>query len=110
VAFTLTTSERFPVNRFWNLVPTTSTLNLQKSNRIPGITDVIAYRYREFLRLVTARPSPLIAADLDWTWRKYFQSAPPTSPTPAQTTQSLWSIMESSLERLERAGVDVWCP
>ena len=101
---------RFPVNRFWNLVPTTSTLNLQKSNRIPGITDVIAYRYREFLRLVTARPSPLIAADLDWTWRKYFQSAPPTSPTPAQTTQSLWSIMESSLERLERAGVDVWCP
>ena len=71
---------------------------------------VIAGRYRDFLHLVTAQPTPLILAGLDWTWRKYFQSAPPTSPTPAQTTQSLWSIMESSWQRLERAGVDVWKP
>ncbi len=101
---------RFPVDRFWNLVPTTAKLNGQKAARIPLMTAEIKGRYCAFLDALTASPSPHIAEDMDWTWRKYFQSAQNSHSQTARPTAALWSIMEASLDRLEQAGVDLWEP
>lgn len=65
---------RLPVNRFWNLVPTTGTINSKKSDRLIRLTDEIREdRLRDHVRRCLEEPSELIEHDLRATYQKYFK-------------------------------------
>lgn len=99
---------RFPVNLFWNLVPTTPSTNLSKSDRLPRFADPVRDRYLSYLRACIEKGGQDAAIDLDWTWRKYFQQVGFGPRSPVALAGSIWTVVERAWSRLEQAGVDVW--
>jgi len=101
---------RFPVELFWNLVPSAPAANLEKSDRIPRLTSDVRDRYRQLIGLAVHSSDEHVLADLAWTYRKFLQqpSVPPT-PLP-DAAASVWSVVQGSWARLEAAGVSVWDP
>ena len=101
---------RFPVNLFWNLVPAQPALNLQKSDRVPALTEPFAGRYREFISSCLAIGTPLLRRQLQVTWRRYFQEPEPPALPQRQLADQLFEMVRLSHDRLDRAGVETWEP
>ncbi len=98
---------RFPVNYFWNIVPTTSVLNQSKGNKLPPLVGDIADRYKVFLATVLKAGAPTVANDLHSTWRQHFQHDT-FCTEPRELRDSLWSIVNQTHAKLESSGVEVW--
>jgi hypothetical protein len=99
---------RFPVNLFWNLVPTSASLNGEKSDRLPRLTPGVTERYHDYLTHCVRSQASLVPSHLDWTWRKYYQQQGFGPLSEAEVVGSLEAVMERTWARLERAGVAVW--
>jgi hypothetical protein len=99
---------RFPVNLFWNVVPTSAALNNEKRDRVPDLEGAVRERYLDFLSRCVNAKLEIVQRDLHRTWRQYFQSTgvPPTPP--AEVAQSLWTLVDRTRSNLEGLGVDVW--
>lgn len=104
---------RFPVNYFWNLVPSTKAANRGvggKFDRIPKLSDPLLHRYAEFLRRCLDHGSIIVARDVDATYRQHFQQPAPEDWYGDRTVRALQSAMETSWARLATAGVEIWEP
>lgn len=100
----------FPVNLFWNLVPSAAAMNTEKAARVPTLTNQFRERYLDFLTQCLGSGLHLVLEDERETYRRYFQSnSPPTSP-PGERARALLSLLEKSHGRLVDAGVDSWEP
>jgi hypothetical protein len=99
---------RFPVNLFWNVVPTTPQVNQDKGARLPHLDSEVGERYRAFLaRCVDASPEP-VRRDLAATWRQYFQTSGLQAATQPGAVARLWSMIDSTRRNLAELGVDSW--
>jgi len=73
---------RLPVNRFWNLVPTRSTINRKKSDRLLSLTDEFRYdRLPEHLDRCLSTDDDLIKNDLTATYQKFYKRPAPENQT-----------------------------
>ena len=101
---------RFPVNYFWNIVPTTRKLNQQKRDKLPSLEGAIADRYRQYLDVMLQGHNGRLLAELDTTFRQYFQQEG-LEPTPPQRARDmLWSLVQGTHRSLENAGIETWSP
>ena len=100
----------FPVNLFWNLVPSTADLNSQKRDRVPELVEPFLGRYRGFLDRCLEIETPLVRRQLRATWRRYFQEPEVPSVSRRQLADHLFEHVRLSWVRLENAGVGVWTP
>ena len=96
---------RFPVNLFWNLVPSTPTANLRKSDLLPEITPQFKNRYAELVGRCLSSGDDLINQHLQLTSRRYFQQRQPEVDLDPAT---LWGLVDRNWARLEQAGVGIW--
>lgn len=104
---------RFPVNYFWNLVPATVQANRGtggKYDRLPPLTDSLLQRYSDFLERCLTQGTPVVARDVDATYRQHLQMPAPEDWYQNRTVRILRSVMETSWSRLAAAGVEIWEP
>lgn len=68
---------RFPVNAYWNLVPTTRTLNGRKSDRLIQLTDHMRNdALRQHFTVCLQANSPLIERETGMAYRRYYRREP----------------------------------
>jgi HNH endonuclease len=104
---------RFPVNLFWNLVPSLPELNRGKGGKfdlLPEFEAGLEDRYRDFLYAVLEAKSDFLRAQLGATYRRYFQETYRENESSDETVRRLLSVVDASWWRLEAAGVGRWSP
>jgi len=105
---------RFPVNLFWNLVPSHPAANRGKGgkfDKVPEITPEFMKAYRQFLRRCLSSNASLVFNDVAASYRRYFQTEYSMGqPDSEKTLLEMLSIWEANHQSLVDAGVEVWKP
>jgi len=69
---------RFPVNRFWNLVPTRTAINSKKSDKLVVLTDELRYeKIPQHLDSCLRAGGDLVGRDVKATYQKFFKRDAP---------------------------------
>lgn len=97
---------RLPVNRFWNLVPTRSAVNSEKSDRLVKLNDEIRDdRLREHLDRCLATDESLVRQDLQSTYQKYYKEED-TPDDRSQTVEELRQLVLTLYNDLDQLMVE----
>ncbi|MFP4687815.1 MAG: HNH endonuclease domain-containing protein [bacterium] len=96
---------RFPVNRFWNLVPTRAAINSKKSNKLVVLTDELRYKkIPQHLDGCLRAGGELVVRDVKATYQKFFKRDVPGDH--GKQVEELRELVLKLYDNLDRVTVE----